>query len=481
MSFEYDNTKFAIAFGMEGPSVDELSKGFRDLIIGVNTQVPLSNGEYVTAINLDNAATTPPFHSVVDEIVKFLPWYSAVHRGAGYKSALSSKIYEDGREIIKKFVNADRTRDVIIYTKNTTESINLLARILAQKDAGAVVLSTDMEHLANDLPWREQFKVDYACIDENGKLILEDLEAKLRKYAGKVKLVTVTGASNVTGYKNPIHQIASIAHYYGAEILVDGAQLVPHCPVDMKSYESSEHIDYLTFSAHKMYAPFGVGVLIGPRKLFENTEPVFQGGGAVRLVSHDFIDWESPPYNNEAGTPNLIGIVALLEAIKTLERIGMNVIHEYETNLLEYTIQALRCIPEVVLYGCTEKQEDKIGIIAFELQGIDHRLLSRILTSEAGISVRSGLFCAHPYVEKLLKLSDHDLQYYRNNPAIPFPGLVRSSVGLYNNYSEIDVFAQYLSWIAKTKNNSKQKYNKIVQRAQESDPLFLCPLGKKMP
>lgn len=459
----------------------ELSTDFRNMIVGVNTQVPLLNGGYATAINLDNAATTPPFHSVMEAIIKFVPWYSSVHRGTGYKSILSSDLFEEGRDIIRRFVNADKNKDVVIYTKNTTEAINLLAYVLAQdKTEGAVVLSTEMEHLANDLPWRDKFNIDYVCTDRHGKLALEDLELKLRKYAGKVKLVTVSGASNVTGYKNPIHEIASLTHSYGAEILVDGAQLVPHCPVDMKGYDSSSHIDYLAFSAHKMYAPFGSGVLIGPKQAFENIEPVYKGGGAVELVSHHFIAWESPPYNNEAGTPNVIGIVALLEAIKTLERIGMNVIHDNEKKLINYTTAALMSIPDVIVHGPKEKEEDKIGIAAFELPGIDHRFLASVLSWEAAIAVRSGLFCAHPYVAKLLKLTDQKLCYYQKNPDIAFPGLVRISVGLYNNYSEIDVLVDCLNWIARNKNACKQKYSKLL-RSLAPDHLLLYSPRKKMP
>jgi len=460
--------------------MNELSNAYRKLIVGVDTKVPLLNGNYVTAINFDNAATTPPFHAVMKKIIEFAPWYSSVHRGTGYKSILSSEVYEQGRNIIKRFVNADKTKDVVIYTKNTTEAINLLAYILARND-DSVVLSTDMEHLANDLPWRDKFNVDYVCTDESGKLALEDLEAKLRKYGGKVKLVTVTGASNVTGYKNPIHEIARLTHSYGAEILVDGAQLVPHCPVDMKDFGSEEHIDYLAFSAHKMFAPFGIGVLIGPQKTFENIDPVFRGGGAVQLVSHDFIDWESPPYNNEAGTQNIMGIVALLEAIRILECIDMNVIHEYENSLIDYAASALMDIPDVVLYGCKKKHENKIGIVSFNLLEVDHRLLARILSCEAGIAVRSGLFCAHPYVEKLLKLTDQEIQYYRKNPDISFPGMVRISVGLYNSFSEIDILVDCLRWITKDKSSCKQKYGNLLQQPSTVNSPLLSTPRKRMP
>ena len=432
---------------------------FRDFVVGVQEKVPLINGESVTYINLDNAATTPPLHAVMQELQNYAPWYSSIHRGTGYKSLLSSDIYEEGREIIQNFVHADRKRDVVIYTKNTTEAINLLSYILAEKDDKQVILSTDMEHLANDLPWRDKFTVDYVSISENGTLSIEDLELKLKKYAGQVKTVTVTGASNVTGYKNPIYKIASLAHKYGAKILVDAAQLAPHCPIDMKSYDSPEHIDYLVFSAHKMYAPFGIGVLIGPKDSFESQEPFCKGGGAVSLVSHQFINWATTPYKEEAGTPNVMGVVALIAAIRTLQSIGMDVVDQYEQELIGYTINRLASVPDIKLYCCAEKNEDRLGIISFDLPGIHHELLAQILSYEGGIAVRSGLFCAHPYIEKLLGLSNQKLAYYQKHPKIPFPGLVRVSLGLYNNSNEIDRFIDLLNRIAQNKHAFQQKYN----------------------
>lgn len=439
----------------------ELSAYFRKLVVGVNAKVPLANGEYVNEINFDNAATTPPFLSVMEEIRDFAPWYSSIHRGTGYKSQLSSDLYEQGRDLIKEFVHADQTRDIVIYTKNTTESINMLAYRLAQADKGLIILSTEMEHLANDLPWRDKFQVEYIGIEEDGKLSLCDLERKLSKYAGKVKLVTVTGASNVTGYINPIPKIATLAHQYGAQILVDGAQLVPHAAMDMRPYDSMEHIDYLVFSGHKMYAPFGIGVLIGNKKTFEQGEPVYKGGGDVRLVSHQFIEWESPPAKDETGTPNVIGVAALLTAIKTLHSIGMDVVHDYETFLINYAIERLRNIPDITLYCHSEKNQKRVSLISLTIQGIHHHVVAEILSREAGIAVRNGLFCAHPYVEKLLNLSREDLGYFHHNHAVPLPGLVRISLGIYNNYHEIDILLQQLERIVSNKKYYKEKYKNM--------------------
>ena len=439
----------------------ELSAYLRTLVAGTDVKVPLAGGDYVPAINFDNAATTPPFNAVMARIANFAAWYSSIHRGKGYKSVLASDLYEEGRIVLAQFVNADKQRDHIIYTKNTTESLNMLAYLLQQQDKEQIILSTEMEHLANDLPWREKFRVEYAAVDTDGRLSLADLENKLIKFQGKIKLVTVTGASNVAGYVNPIHNIARIAHKYGAKILVDAAQLVPHAAVDMKSHESADHLDYLVFSGHKMYAPFGIGVLIGPRELFDTTEPVYRGGGAVRLACRDSVQWSEGPARNEAGTPNLMGVVALITAIKTMQSIGIKVIHNYEKYLLEYTWAGLESISNLQLYTQPVRQgqkEERVSLISFNMEDVHHNILAEILSREAGIAVRSGMFCAHPYVQKLLQLSPEQLEYYQTTPDVPLPGMVRVSFGLYNNVGEIDVLLDMLHKIANNRQFFKHKY-----------------------
>ncbi len=439
------------------------AKKLRQMVVGVDRRIPILNGELVTAINFDNAATTPPFISVMSEINEFVSWYSSVHRGMGYKSTVSSDIYENGRALIKKFVGADDHKDTLIYTKTTTEAINIFANAFWYEHRKAMILSTEMEHLANDLPWRYKFAMDYVKIDQVGRLDLVDLEKKLIQYKGKVKLVSVTGASNVTGYINPIYDIAKLAHSYGAEILVDGAQLVPHRAVDMKPHEREEHIDYLVFSAHKMYAPFGIGVLIGKSRTFKKNTPYLKGGGAVELVTDTFVDWDAAPYKDEAGTPNVIGVAALLKAITTLNKLDMQRVHIYEQEVINYIIDGLRAVKNIKLFGCPKKQGDKVSIISFILPNIEHRMIAKILSYEFGIAVRSGLFCAHPYVQKLLGLSSEEIQYYRENDNVPFPGIVRVSLGVYNNYEEADVFLRSVHDIANNVTGYIEKYSKIKE------------------
>ena len=434
---------------------------YRDYIVGLDKKVPLKNGKKVTSINFDNAATTPPFKSVINEIVNFAPWYASINRSYGYKSELSTKLYNDSRKTVLDFVNADSSFYTVIYVKNTTEAINKLAYTLYNsKSPGSMILSSEMEHHSNDLPWRNKFPMDYIKIDRWGRLLLEDLEYKLKKYDGKVRLVAITGASNVTGYINPIYEAAMLAHKYGAEILVDGAQLVPHCRIKLGRESDSNHIDYLAFSAHKMYAPFGTGVLIGPKKTFEYGAPSYSGGGTIKIVTKNCVVWEDPPLREEAGSPNVMGALALDTSIKTIKSIGMDNIEKYENRLTEYALKRLDEIQGITIYcNKNENTRSRVCIVPFNIDGIFHETVAEALSGEGGISVRSGCFCAHPYVQELLNLPKDELDYYVKNPDESRPGMIRISFGLYNTFSEIDKFMRVLKKIVKSKKYYIKKYS----------------------
>ncbi|GFN35021.1 aminotransferase class V-fold PLP-dependent enzyme [Tepidimicrobium xylanilyticum] len=419
---------------------------YKNLVHGVNTLVPVINGNKVPYINFDNAATTPPFSSVIHEINRFSPYYSSVHRGTGYKSIISSQLYDRARYMVLDFVKADKNFYTAIFVKNTTEAINKLSYRLIDEIKDGIVLSTYMEHHSNDLPWRHRYKVDYVEVDERGRLDLDHLESLLKKYRGRVKLVTVTGASNVTGYINPIHKIAEIAHRYNSKILVDGAQLVPHHPVDMKPVEDPAHIDFIAFSAHKMYAPFGIGVLIAPKYIFQSGIPDQVGGGTVDLVTPKEVTWTSPPEKEEAGTPNLFGVVALIESIKTLKKLDMNRISNYERKLTKYTLERLKTVPNIVIYD-DGNVKNKVSIISFNVKGLYHGKVAAILSLEGGIGVRNGCFCAQPYIQKLLKVTEKDIEKYKRDPNLYRPGTVRISYGLYNDFQEVNVLIELLRQI----------------------------------
>src|SRR5205085_7028939 len=225
---------------------------------------------------------------------EFMAWYSSVHRGAGFKSRLATHAYEDAREVVGHFLGARPDQHVVILGKNCTEAINKLARRLSFRP-GEVVLSSIMEHHSNDLPWRAVAQVAHIWVDSLGRLDEDHFAALLRRYAGRVRLVAISGGSNVTGAIAPIHRLAEQVHAAGAEIFVDCAQLAPHRAVDIGPLDDPAHLDYVAISAHKMYAPFGSGALIGRRDTFAEGAPEYVGGGTVDTVTADAVVWSAPP------------------------------------------------------------------------------------------------------------------------------------------------------------------------------------------
>lgn len=415
---------------------------YKDLLVNRNIKIPLPNGEMVTPIDFDNAATTPPFKSALKAINEFAPFYGSIHRGAGYKSRITTQRFEETRRLILDFVGADPNTHTVIYVKNATEALNKVAYRFYKLYNDFVVLSSEMEHHSNDLPWRDKCIVDYIAVDEKGVLNLDSLIGLLKKYQGKVKLVTITGVSNVTGHINPIHKIAEIAHEYGAEILVDGSQMVPHMPVSMQSINSKHHIDYLVFSAHKMYAPFGIGVLVGLTTTLTQSYSEIVGGGTVKFVSRQGVIWDAPPNKEEAGTPNFFGVLALQQAIITLKKMGLSHIFAYEKELTRYAFEKLKALPSMIFYGDMDHLENRIGVITFNIQDVPHQIVAEVLALEGGISVRNGCFCAQPYLQKLFSSSPTPV--FTQTPFATFPGMVRISFGFHNEKREIDVLISVL-------------------------------------
>jgi len=430
-------------------------RDFRRQVVGVDLKVPSINGGRVNYINFDNAASTPALRPVVESLNHHLKWYSGVHRGTGYKSLVSTREYNRSREAVADFVKADPAHAVVIFLKNTTEAINKLSYRLGFK-AGDQVLATAMEHHSNDLPWRSQARINYAGLDEKGRLDMADLEEKLKKSYPRTRLVAVCGASNVTGHLNDIHQIAALAHEYHARLLVDGAQLVPHHPVDMKSPADPAHIDYLAFSSHKIYAPYGSGVLIGPRETFERGAPEYSGGGTIRAVYSDTVYWADAPEKEEAGSPNVMGALGLAATLRFLQRMDPGQMCTYEESLTEYALQKLGEIRGLTVYGAGPR----VAVISFNLAGVPHSLVGAILCYEAGIGVRTGCFCAQPYVRYLLGERD---QYFEclNNSGVcrqPLPGMVRISLAAYNTRVEVDCLVGWLKRISGKRQDYIRRY-----------------------
>lgn len=422
---------------------------------GLEVNTPLLNGTQQTYINLDNAASTPVLKAAQAAVNEFLNYYSSVHRGTGFKSQLSTHAYEQARQIVLEFVGADPETHTCIFGKNTTEALNKLARRFPFTPQRNVVLTSGMEHHSNDLPWRAAAETVHIALLPDGRLDEADFDARLAEYKDRVALLAITGASNVTGFINPVHRLAEKTHAVGAQIVVDCAQLAPHRKMAMGSLDDPAHLDYISISAHKMYAPFGTGALVGRRDSFEQGDPDQVGGGTVEIVTLKEVIWAGPPDRDEAGSPNVVGAVALAAAIRKLDEIGMESVAQHEAELTSYILTRLKEVPGLDIYGDPDpgKASQRLGVVPINLSGFSHFLVAAILGHEFGIGVRNGCFCAHPYLLHLLGLSPQEAQDVRDRmiagDRADMPGLVRISFGLYNTLAEVDVLIEALKAIAR--------------------------------
>ncbi len=415
----------------------------RDAFVGIDQLVPLFDGRMAPFVNLDNAASTPAFRSVVETIEEFLPFYAGVHRGTGYKSRLSTNTFERARELVGGFFGADPERDVVVFAKNTTEAINKLARSLPMP-GDSVVLTTLLEHHSNDLPWRDRVRTVHVGARPDGSLDLDHLQRLLGEHAGRIALLAVSGASNVTGVVQPVHVLAEMVHSVGGRILVDAAQLAPHRPIEMGSHDDAGHLDFVACSAHKMYAPFGTGALVGPKCAF-GPAPDQTGGGTVHAVTTDAVVWADLPDREEAGSPNVIGAIALAAATRTLTEIGLDRIAAHEIELTRYATRRLSQLPGLRIHGPADGlgPTAKLGVISFTIAGIDHGLIAAVLGYEHGVGVRSGCFCAQPYIAHLLRRGRAESMAWVERAGAGdkrgAPGMVRISFGCYNDPGDVDV------------------------------------------
>jgi selenocysteine lyase/cysteine desulfurase len=414
-------------------------------LVGADVEVPLVTGGKRRYVNLDYAASAPALQAVHDAVEELLEWYSSVHRGAGFKSRASTAAYEGARESIRRFVNA-RDDDAVIITRNTTDSINLLAGTLPP---GTHVVAFAGEHHANLLPWK-RIGVRYLPVPESPAGMLEQLATTLEELPGceDPHLVAVTGASNVTGEIWPLAEIAEITHRFGARLLVDAAQLAPHAPIDMHR----DGIDFLALSGHKLYAPYGAGALIGKRDWLSSGDPFLRGGGAVKLVTIDETLWAELPDRQEAGSPNVVGAVALGVACDTLATAGMDRIAAEERELAALARQRLAAIDGFEHYAVWPDDHPRTGLLTFNLAGVPYDLLAAILSAEHGIGIRHGCFCAHPLMVRLLHVADDEvgrlLTEMRAGHHERLPGAARMSLGLGSTSADVDAMADALRSIA---------------------------------
>ncbi|MBW8009822.1 MAG: aminotransferase class V-fold PLP-dependent enzyme [Chloroflexi bacterium] len=427
------------------PSSPHPSVDYRNLFVGLEAEIPLLDGSSSKYINFDNAASTPPLKAVQEAVNNFMLYYSSVHRGTGFKSQLSTHAYEEARKAVMQFVGANQDSHTCAFGKNTTEAINKIARRFPFNQDRDMVLTSSMEHHSNDLPWRMVAEVIHANLHPDGRLDMVDFDAKLEEFGNRIAIVAITAGSNVTGFLNPINELAEKAHAVGAQILVDCAQFAPHRQVEMLALNDPKHLDYVVISAHKMYAPYGSGALIGRRDTFEVGDPDMVGGGVVELVSLDDVIWAEPPDREEAGSPNTVGAVALAAAAKQMSAISMQAVAAHEIELTRHALENLSSVPGIQIFGDPnpENAKNRLGVIPFNIEGFNHFHVASILGHEFGIGVRNGCFCAQPLVLHLLKLNPEEIsitqdQMMQGNRA-NMPGMVRASFGLYNTIEEVDM------------------------------------------
>lgn len=381
-------------------------------------------------VYLDNGATTQKPLSVIRAVEQYYTTFNAnPHRGAYALSIQATEIYENTREKVRDFLGAAKVSE-IIFTKNATESLNLIAYSYGMNfiQAGDEIVISIAEHHSNLVPWQQVAKakgavLKYLYVNTDGVLSEEELDSKI---TDKTKLVAVTHVSNVLGIINPVKRIAEKAHAVGAVVVVDGAQSIPHLPVNVRELD----VDFFVFSGHKMLAPMGIGVLYGKEKLLDAMPPFLFGGDMIEYVQEQETTFAPLPAKFEAGTQNVGGAMGLSAAIDYLNSVGMSAIEECEKELVRYAITKLSKLPYITLYGCGELV-DKTGVISFNVQDVHPHDVSTILDAD-GIAIRAGHHCAHPL-----------LQYLGVNATC------RASLYFYNTKDDVDALIDSLSRVRK--------------------------------
>ena len=379
-------------------------------------------------VYLDNGATTQKPRCVVDSIVD--EYYSVnanVHRGVHFLSQQATNLHESSRETVRKFINA-RSVSEIVFTRGTTESINLVASTFADsqmKEDDEVIVS-EMEHHSNIVSWqlqtaRKGIRLKVIPINDCGELLIDEYE---KLFTPKTKIVSVTHVSNVLGTINPIKQVIEIAHAHGVPVLIDGAQSIPHLKVDVQALDA----DFYVFSGHKVYGPTGIGVLYGKESWLDRLPPYQGGGEMIKNVSFERTTFNELPFKFEAGTPDYIGSTALAKALDYVSAIGMDNISAYEHELTQYAMSRLHEIPGMRIFG---EAEHKSGVISFLVGNIHHFDMGTLL-DRLGIAVRTGHHCAEPLMRRL-----------------GIEGTVRASLALYNTKQEIDTLVSGIERVRK--------------------------------
>lgn len=366
---------------------------------------------------LDSGATTLKPLEVIDEIDRYYRKETAnVHRGLYWLSENATNKFEETRDKLKALINAP-DRKQVIFTKGTTESVNIVAQCYARSflNAGDIILLSQMEHHSNIVPWQlvaeeKNLKIKVIPMNQQGELLIDEYQKLLTP---EVKLVSVTYVSNALGTINPIKDMTRMAHAIGAKVFVDGAQAIAHKKVDVQDLD----VDFFAFSGHKMFGPTGVGVLYGKEDLL-NAMPPYQGGGdMIDVVTFEKTTYNTLPHKFEAGTPSIAAVIGLGKAVDYLQKVGLENIQEAEDQLLKYATQKLKTIPGLVIYG---QAREKASVISFGIEGIHPHDLATLIDKE-GVAIRTGHHCAQPLMKFLC-----------------VPATCRASLSIYNNQEDID-------------------------------------------
>jgi cysteine desulfurase/selenocysteine lyase len=414
-------------------NVEEIRKDFPILSREINGR---------RLIYFDNAATTQKPVQVINRIMEFyMKNHANIHRGIHTLSQEASQLYEEARETIAKMINADPRE--IVFTKNTTEAINIIAYTWALRKLrrGDEIITSLMEHHSNITPWITLsqligVKVKFIGVNADGKLKMEDIPKLINK---RTKLITITHASNVLGTINDVKGIVKIAHENGIPVAVDAAQSAPHMPINVKNVDC----EFLAFSGHKMLGPSGTGVLYIKSEILKEIEPTVSGGGTIKNVKWTpemgtcKIDWGEGPEKLEAGTPNIAGVIGLGEAAKYLMKIGLEEVEEHEKMLVEETMKGLMEIGDVKIYG-PKNPNERVGIVAFNINGLNPHQTALIL-DQYGIAVRSGFHCAEP-IHQIIGAEE---------------GSVRASYYIYNTKSEVEEMLNVIREIVEMKRDGE--------------------------
>jgi cysteine desulfurase/selenocysteine lyase len=389
-------------------------------------------------VYLDNAATTQKPHSVIQALTQYYEGYNAnIHRASHGLANEATTAYEGTRELAAAFVGASHSKE-IVFTRNTTESINLVAQSWGREhlNAGDEILISEAEHHANWVPWAMIAKergaqLKYLPLSDDGRV---DLERGKNLFSAKTKMVAVSWVSNVLGIINPVKEIVALAKQVGAKVLLDAAQAAPHFALNLKDSGA----DFAAFSAHKMLGPTGVGVLWGKESVLESMRPYQGGGTMIETVSKENISFNRIPWRFEAGTPNIADVIAFAEAIKYLQALGWDAIQAHDRELSSAMLKHFSSMPGLRLYGGT-RAEDRVSVFSFNLEGSNSQDIGALLDS-MGFALRVGNHCAQPLMARFA-----------------CPGMARASFYIYNSLDEVDAFAKALARVQKMLGNEVVK------------------------